>query len=192
MASPTQIPTALLIIDMINALAFEDGRKLLRQAQPAAGRIARLRQRASRAGIPVIYANDNYGQWRSDFRQVVELCGGPDSVGAPLVRALSPGPDDYFVLKPHQSAFHQSPLPLLLEELGIGRLILTGISSDSCVLATAVDAHMRKYPLLVPADCVASLTKARNERALQVMRENLQADVRVSTRITAALMRQAV
>ena len=192
MNEPNPPPTALLIIDMVNALDFDGGRKLLRHALPAAERIAKLRKRAQQVGAPVIYVNDNYGQWRSDFRQVVELCGAADSLGAPLVQALRPRHDDYFVLKPHQSAFHQSPLPLLLEELGVGRLILTGVAADSCVLATAIGAHMHKFELLVPADCVASQTVQRNERALKVMRENLHADVRASARITAAVMRKTV
>lgn len=180
--------TALLIIDMINTLDFDGGAALLKQALPAAQRIARLKQRAVEAGIPVIYANDNYGQWRSDFRQVVGLCGHRDARGEPLVRMLAPGPDDYFVLKPRHSAFHQTALPLLLQYLGTRCLILTGIAADNCVLATATDARVHGFELFVPADCVASETRVRTRRALAQLGDTLEADTRISSRITRAML----
>ena len=180
--------TALLLIDMINTLDFDGGRALLKQALPAAQRIARLKQRAAEAGMPVIYANDNYGQWRSDFRQVVALCGRQDARGEPLVRILAPGPDDYFVLKPRHSAFHQTALSLLLQDLGVRRLILTGVAADNCVLATATDARVHDFDLLVPADCVASETRERTRRALAQLGDTLEADTRISSRITRAML----
>lgn len=184
-------PTALLIIDMINALDFDGGRALLEHALPAAQRIARLAQRARASGVPVIYANDNHGQWRSDFRQVTEHCGDPDVPGSALVELLHPQHDDYFVLKPKNSAFHATPLSLLLRYLQAQRLVLTGLATDNCVLATAIDAHMHDFRLFVPSDCVAAETQERNERALQLMRESVQADTRVSTRITVKDLRGA-
>lgn len=180
--------TALLIIDMINALDFDGGPALLRRALPAAQRIARLKKRAVEAGVPVIYANDNYGQWRSDFRQVVEFCGHRGRRGEALVQLLSPGLDDYFVLKPRHSAFHQTPLPLLLGDLGARCLILTGVAADNCVLATATDARVHGFDLLVPADCVASETRARTARALAQLGDTLEADTRISSRITRAML----
>ncbi|MBW3549958.1 MAG: cysteine hydrolase [Proteobacteria bacterium] len=185
---PPTHSTALIIIDMINALDFDGGAALLKNALPAAHRIARLKYRARQAGAPVIYANDNYGQWRSDFRQVVAVCGESGSRGAPLVQALQPEPDDYFVLKPKQSAFHATALELLLHDLGVHRLVLTGTAADNCVLATATDAHIRDFEILVPGDCLASVTRARTTRALAQIRDTLQADTRPSTRITRALL----
>ena len=69
-----QSAIALLMIDVINDLAFPEGEQLLQQALPMARRIAELRQRATDCGIPVIYANDNFGRWRSDFHKQVEHC----------------------------------------------------------------------------------------------------------------------
>jgi len=59
--------TALLLIDVINDLAFKGSHALIAQAEPMALRLATLKRRASAAGIPAIYINDNFGQWRSDF-----------------------------------------------------------------------------------------------------------------------------
>ena len=37
-----------------------------------------------------IYVNDNFGQWRSDFRSVVKHCTDPSSRGAPIAKLLRP------------------------------------------------------------------------------------------------------
>ena len=66
--------TALLLIDVINDLAFEGSEALVAQAEPMAVRLAALKRRASAAGVPAIYINDNFGQWRSDFRKTVAHC----------------------------------------------------------------------------------------------------------------------
>ena len=185
MADRDRPDIALLIIDMVNALDFDGGEALQPAALEAATHIAALKRRATDAGVPVIYANDNYGQWRSDFHRVVALCGGSGSRGAPLVEQVRPEATDYFVLKPSNSAFHQTPLERLLDELGVRRLILTGIATDSCVVATAMDANVRDLKLFVPRDCVAAESTERNDAALGVMRASLGADTRIGARITA-------
>src|SRR5690349_7601831 len=116
--TPQQSPCALLPIDMINDLEFEGGDQLLRYAAPAAERAAALKRRAHAAGIPVVYANDNFGRWRSDFHQVVEHCLRDGVRGQVLAQQLPPQPEDYFVLKPRHSAFFATPLDPLLEYLG--------------------------------------------------------------------------
>src|ERR1041385_1444230 len=82
--------TALLLIDVINDLAFEGSEVLVEQAEPMATRLARLKRRATEADVPVIYVNDNFGQWRSDFRQTVAHCLKPSSPGRVVSRRLHP------------------------------------------------------------------------------------------------------
>jgi nicotinamidase-related amidase len=53
---------ALLLVDVINDMVFPGSGKLVRQAVPMARRLARLKARAARAGVPVIYINDNHAR----------------------------------------------------------------------------------------------------------------------------------
>jgi nicotinamidase-related amidase len=179
-------PVALLIIDMINDLDFPEGPKLLRHALPAAEATRALKRRAAEAGAATIYVNDNFGQWRSDFRQIVVHCGREGMCGAPLVRALAPEKGDYFVVKPKHSGFFTTTLELLLHALGARTLILTGIAGDICVLFTANDAYMRGFRLIAPPDCVASETAEFNEQALALMARRLKAELPRSTEIDVA------
>jgi len=165
--------TALLIIDMISCWSFPDADVLVRAALRATPAIARLKARCIAAGVPVIYANDNSGQWRSDFKSLVRSsleAGGP---GADITRQLEPGPEDFFVLKPKHSAFFATPLEILLDHLRTQRLVLTGVAADQCVLGTAADARMRDFEVVVPRDGIVALSPARVERTLDQLREAL-------------------
>jgi nicotinamidase-related amidase len=180
---PDHSRVALLLLDVVNDLEFPGGERLVRQAVPMARRLARLRERAKRAGIPVIYVNDNYGRWQSDFRRLTVRCRRDGARGKPMVDLLAPADDDYFVLKPKHSGFFSTTLDVLLAYLGARTLVLTGVAGNICVLFTANDAYMRDYRLLVPADCVASETRRENRQALGIMRTLLKADVTPSTRL---------
>jgi nicotinamidase-related amidase len=180
---PDDAPVALVIVDVINDLQFPGGERLLRHALPMADRLAALKRRAKAAGIPVIYANDNFGRWKSDFRRILERCLQAGMRGRPLAERLAPDEDDYFVLKPKHSAFFATTLDVLLRYLSVHTVILTGLTGDSCVLFTAADAFMRDFHLVVPADCVASIDPGANRRALEHMRKTLHADVRPSRSI---------
>ncbi|MBP3954476.1 hypothetical protein J8F10_04155 [Gemmata sp. G18] len=54
---------------------------MLRFVASAADRLAELKRHAKRAGAPVVYANDNFGRWRSDLSAVVESQLPPGYVG---------------------------------------------------------------------------------------------------------------
>ncbi len=178
--APDKSDVAILLIDVINDLEFPEGDQLLRYAVPMAERIERLAGRARRAGVPVVYVNDNFGRWRSDFNAQVEHCLRDGVRGRPIAEKLRPDEADYFVLKPKHSGFYSTTLDILLEYLGARTLILTGMAANICVLFTANDAYMRDFHLVVPADCVASTTEEENRYALEQMRKVLKADIRPS------------
>ena len=173
----------MLLVDFINDLDFADGKRLLPQALTAARATAILKRSARTAGVPVIYANDNFGRWQSSFEQVVAHCMRKVSLGRAITAALKPLKDDYFILKPRHSAFYQTPLSLLLEDLGAKTLIITGVLTDSCVLFSANDAYLRGYKIVVPRECVASLEATHSEEALDYMRRSLKADTRLGEQV---------
>jgi nicotinamidase-related amidase len=190
---PDKAAVALLLIDVINDLEFDSGEALLEHALPAARRLAELKRRAKDAGVPVVYVNDNFGRWQSDFKKLLKHCLEDDVRGRPVAELLKPDEDeDYFVLKPKHSGFFSTTLDILLDYLQVKTLVVTGLTGDICVLFTASDAYMRDFNLLIPEDCVASSDPAENEHALEHMRRVLKADTRPSTEINFdELKRQA-
>lgn len=182
-SAPDKSDTVLLLIDVINDLAFPEADGMLPEARAMAKRLLELKKRARRAGIPAVYVNDNFGKWKSDFRRTIEHCLAPKSKGRDIVEILRPDDDDYFVLKPKHSGFFSSTLETLLKYLGAERLILTGIAGNFCVLFTANDAYMRDYELLIPEDCCVSNTPEENAAALELMRKFLKSDTRASSKL---------
>jgi nicotinamidase-related amidase len=192
--SPVVVPvagTALLLIDVINDLAFDGSDAIVTEAESMAGSLARLKRRATAAGVPSIYINDNFGQWRSDFRHTVAHCTARSSPGHRVSTRLRPTTRDYFVLKPKHSGFFDTTLDTLLETLRIRRVILTGIAGNICVLFTANDAYMREYKIFAPADCIVSNTAVDNDHALRQIKTVLKGNVASSARLRFRKARRA-
>jgi nicotinamidase-related amidase len=189
---PDKAEVALVLIDVINDLEFSSGRDLLKHALPMAERLAELKRRAQAARVPIIYVNDNFGRWQSDFNKLLDHCLEEDICGKPIAELLRPDEEhDYFVLKPKHSGFFSTTLDILLDYLQVKTLVLTGLTGDICVLFTANDAYMRDFNLVIPRDCVASTDPAENEHALEHMERVLKADTRPSTEIDFAELKRS-
>ena len=190
---PVTLPTsgtALLLIDVINDLDFEGSEILVTQSEAMAVTLATLKRRAAAANVPCIYVNDNFGRWRSDFRQTVAHCTSASSPGHQVSRRLRPSRSDYFVLKPKHSGFFDTTLDTLLDALRIRRVILTGIAGNICVLFTANDAYMRELKLFVPSDCIVSNTPGENEHALRQIGSVLKGNLTPSAQLRFQPRRQ--
>ena len=167
--------TVLLLVDFLNFMDFASAKMLAPHALRAARRARDLKRRMARLRVPVIYANDNFGHWESDFRAIVETCIARGGASRKLAELLAPEPGDRSVLKPRHSAFYGTPLEFLLNDLGARRLVITGLTTDSCVMFTAHDAYVRTYRIWVPSDCVAAVKPQFSRAALEHMARVLKA-----------------
>ena len=158
---------------MISDWDFPDAAPLLAAAAEMLPRLAGLRARCHAAGVPVIYANDNQGRWRSQFSEQMATACRAGGLAEAIARTLAPSADDVVLLKPRHSAFYATPLALLLEHLQVRRIVLAGVTTDQCVLQTAADAHMRGFDVQVPRDCCATHSAERQARALKHFEEVL-------------------
>ena len=178
-------PRVLILIDFINPLNFPGAEKLARPALAAARAAVRLRGRLQREKVAVVYANDNYGAWQSDFQSMVSHFCASDDTSGEIARLLAPTPRDITLLKPRHSAFYCTALELLLNEMGARELILAGLATDMCVQMTAADAFLRGYEgVWVPPECTAAETPQAKAASIRYMRDVLKCDVR-SARLAA-------
>ena len=172
---------ALLIVDMLNTFDFPERKKLTKFAEPVAENILRLKNRLAKRNVPIIYLNDNFGRWKSDRNEIFQICTEQGCIGKTVAEILEPTPSDYFILKPRHSGFYCTNLDILLEDLGVEKLIITGVAGNICVFFTVNDAHMRDYKIWVPKDTVASNTKKDNQYALDQMKSVLGVSIRDSS-----------
>ncbi|GAB2569555.1 cysteine hydrolase [Dyella jejuensis] len=162
----------LLVVDLISDYAFPDGEALAKHARCIARAVTKLAVRFREHERPVIYVNDNYGRWRSNFNEWVNWAQA-STTGHDIVATVQPHPDDYFVLKPRHSAFYETPLPSLLESC------ISAVWRSPASLAIPVSCirpwkHSRKLGVWAPEDGAASVSNGRNERAIACIRESME------------------
>ncbi|WP_228973111.1 isochorismatase family cysteine hydrolase [Streptomyces sp. DH12] len=167
--------TALIVIDMINTYDHKDADQLLPSARAVVPVVAELLRRARERDVPVIYVNDNFGQWRSHHGELLDTAlAGPH---ADLVEPLRPDDSSLFVVKARHSVFFETPLTYLLHQQGIERLVLCGQVTEQCVLYSSLDAHIRHFDVVVPRDAVAHIHADLADAALRMMERNMGARV---------------
>jgi nicotinamidase-related amidase len=167
--------TALLVVDMLNTYEHEDADRLAASVKDAVPQIADLIERARSEDVPLVYVNDNYGDWNSSSSELAEraLAGRhPD-----LVEPVLPRDGDAFVIKARHSVFYSTPLEYLLQTMGVGRIVLAGQSTEQCILYSALDGYVRHFEVAVPRDGVAHIYEHLSSAAFEMMERNMHAQV---------------
>ncbi|GGE85877.1 cysteine hydrolase family protein [Priestia taiwanensis] len=167
--------SALLIIDMINDFNFEHGPILAEKTLAIVPNILAWKKQFQKQKAPIIYINDHYNLWQANMDKIIHTCTNERS--NEIIHYICPKEEDYFLIKPHYSAFYDTPLHTLLQSLHINHLVITGIAGNICVLFTANDAYMRKYTLSIPSNCIASNSDEDNTYALRMMEHVLRANI---------------
>lgn len=173
--------SALLIIDIINDFQFKHGKALADKTATICPNIIKLKEMMQKKQQPIIYINDHYNLWQADYDKITAKCR--NSLSEPIIEALGPSDQDFFLIKPKHSAFFGTALHTLLSQLKVKHLILSGIAGNICVLFTANDAYMREFALSIPNDAIASADEQDNEYALRMMENVLKADVRPTEKL---------
>ncbi len=167
--------TALIVIDMLNHYEHEDAEALRRSVHKALPAIGDLVQRASRAEVPVIYVNDNHGDWSAGRPELCQRAlEGPDPS---LVEPILPGEQAAFLVKARHSIFYETQLDYMLRQQDIERLILSGQVTEQCILYSALDAYVRHYSIVIPRDAVAHIHQDLADAALRMMETNMAAEI---------------
>ncbi|WP_029109718.1 isochorismatase family cysteine hydrolase [Mycobacterium sp. URHD0025] len=168
--------TALVVVDMLNHYRHEDAEKLAPNVAPIIDPLVGLIEAArSRDDVDLIYVNDNYGDFAAQFSDIVDaaLAGEhPD-----LVRPIVPADDCLLLTKVRHSVFYATALHYLLGRLGSRRVVLAGQVTEQCILYSALDAYVRHFDVVVPADAVAHIDAGLGDAALEMMRRNMSAKV---------------
>ena len=158
---------ALLLVDVVNDFEHEDGEWLLMSFRDRHDGFVTMLERARCEGMPVVYANDNFGVWDGDATRLVR--SALEGRGGELVEAIAPREGGTFVVKPRYSAFDHTPLDIILAELGIERLLLGGMSTEGCVAQTTIDARELGFKVSVLADACASVDERLERVALEYL-----------------------
>ncbi|WP_329237284.1 MULTISPECIES: isochorismatase family cysteine hydrolase [unclassified Streptomyces] len=177
--------SALIVIDMLNTYDHPDADRLIPSVREALPHVVGLIERARNDGVPVIYVNDNFGEWRSHHGEIIEttLAGAHRD----LVEPVLPDAASLFVVKARHSIFYETPLSYLLSQLDVRHVVLCGQVTEQCVLYSALDAHIRHLRVTVPDDAVAHIHEDLAQASLQMMERNMNASVRKARTVEFSL-----
>ena len=158
---------AILVVDMLNdlvtgALKCERGVAIVPQT-------AKLCREARKAGIPVIFCNDAHIK---GVDHELKLWGDhaiAGTKGAQVIDELELCDKDYVVPKRRYSGFFHTDLDLLLHELDVDTVILTGLHTHMCVRHTAADAYCLGYDIVVAKDATNSFSEEDYDYGLKYL-----------------------
>jgi nicotinamidase-related amidase len=169
------VKSALVVIDMLNTYDHEDAEVLRESVREALPAMRRLLDRAQHDPVPVVYVNDNSGDWAAGRPELVEraLAGSAPE----LVEPIAPGERSWFIAKARHSIFYQTQLEYLLREQEVDRIVLLGQVTEQCILYSALDAYVRHFDVAVPRDAVAGIYEDLGDAALRMMQRNMRADI---------------
>jgi nicotinamidase-related amidase len=167
--------TALVVIDMLNPYRHPEADQLATRVAQVLPGIETLLERAGRADAPIVYVNDNYGDWNSSAEELAQ--NAKAGAHPELVEPVLPPDRHSFVIKARHSVFYETPLEYLLDQEGVDRLVLCGQVTEQCIFYSALDAHVRHFDVVVPTDAVAAIFDHLAEAALEMMKRNLSAEL---------------
>ena len=167
--------TALIVVDMLNVYDHDDAEVLVDAVREALPAMRELIARAQREETPIVYVNDNHGDWGAGRPELLEraIAGRARD----LVEPIAPGEGAWFIAKARHSIFYETQLEYLLREQGIERIVLVGQVTEQCILYSALDAYVRHFAVAVPHDAVAAIHPDLGDAALRMMERNMRADI---------------
>jgi nicotinamidase-related amidase len=167
--------TALVVLDMLNSYEHDEGEELAKGVAAAIDGVRTIIDRAHEAEIPVIYVNDNYGDWNSSSEELAAqaMAGAHPE----LVEPVLPREGDSFVIKARHNAFYETPLEYLLGQTRVDRIVFAGQVTEQCVFYSALDAYVRHFRPVIATDAVAAIYEDLAAAALQMMERNMGAEL---------------
>jgi len=91
--------------------------------------------------------------------------------GAEVIDDLEPKSTDMILPKRRFSAFFKTDLDQTLRTLGVDTIVVTGMTTEFCVLMTALDGLCHDFSVIILEDCTASRTKELRKGCLNLYRE---------------------
>lgn len=175
---------AVLVVDMLND--FVTGALGCERAKAIVPANAQLLDAARKAGVPVIFCNDAH---IAGIDRELKLWGDhaiAGTKGAEVIPELKLSDKDYVVPKRRYSGFFQTDLDILLKELGVKTVIMTGLHAHMCVRHTSADAYCLGYDVIVAKEATDSFTQEDYENGLAYLKTCYGADAYTNEELIAA------
>ena len=167
--------TAVIVVDMLND--FVTGALKCDRGLAIVPKTAELLDAARENGVPVIFSNDAH---LKGLDHELKLWGDhaiAGTKGAEVIPELKQCEKDYVVPKRRYSGFFRTDLELLLKELGVETVIMTGLHTHMCVRHTSADAYCLGFQVVVASDATDSFTEEDYRSGIEYLKSVYGAEV---------------
>ena len=176
---------AILVVDMLNDFVY--GALTCERGKAIVSSTAQLLDAARKAGVPVIFCNDAH---RKGIDRELIIWGDHAIAGTPgaeVIPELNLNENDYVVPKRRYSGFFQTDLDILLKELGVQTVVMTGLHTHMCVRHTSADAYSLGYDVVVAKEATESFTEEDYTQGLAYLKLCYGADAYTNEELIAML-----
>jgi nicotinamidase/pyrazinamidase len=159
---------AIVIVDMIkDNFREKDPFPITREALPLIPRINHLLQQGRQMGIPIIFACDSFLPDDFIFKGKMKQHALRGEIGSEVTELLNVQKGDVILPKRRFSAFFKTDLDQTLRTWGCDTVVVGGITTNVCVLMTAMDALCHDFSAILLEDCCAAHKREVHESTLE-------------------------
>lgn len=148
---------AIIVVDMLKD-TFREGSRLpiTLEGRKIIPNLQRLLKESREKRFPIVFACDSFLKEDFLFKGKTKFYSLQGTEGAEVIDELKPKPTDVVLSKRRFSAFFKTDLNHRLADLGIDTIVVTGLTTEVCVLTTALDGFCHDFYVILLEDCSAS------------------------------------
>jgi nicotinamidase/pyrazinamidase len=163
---------AMIVVDMLNDNLKESSRNpYFQEGRAIIPNLQKLLGESRKRGFPIIFACDSFLKDDFIFKGKMKIHSLRGTEGAEVVDELKPEPTDIILPKRRFSAFFKTDLDQTLRVLGVDTIVVTGITTEVCVLMTVMDGLSHDFSVILLEDCSASRSKEFRQGCLHLYRD---------------------
>jgi len=166
---------AVIVIDMLEDFVY--GKLKCERALRIIPPLKKLLAEARKRKVPVIYSNDAHLPIDNELN-VWGPHGMKGTKEAEVIKEIKPEKGDYVIGKRTYSGFFGTDLDMLLRDLKVDTVIITGLHANICVRHTSADAFFRGYKIIIPEDAVEAFTEKDYNEGLEYLKMCYKAEVK--------------
>ncbi len=163
---------AIIVVDIVKDNLREGSKHpITLEARGILPNLQRLLEEGRKRGFPVIFACDSFLKEDFIFKGRMKIHSLRGTRGSEVADELEPEPTDVVLPKRRFSAFFKTDLDQTLRMLGIDTIVVTGITTEVCVLMTAMDGLSHDFSVILLEDCTASRNREMHRSCLNLYRD---------------------
>ncbi|MEM2943626.1 MAG: isochorismatase family cysteine hydrolase [Methanomassiliicoccales archaeon] len=165
---------AIVVVDMINDFVY--GKFGSERARGIVSSVSTLVDTARKRGDLIVFTRDAH----SSSDPELEIWGDhamKGTAGSEIIPDLKVKEGDHVIEKTTYSSFFNTNLDEVLKKHGIKEVVIVGVTTDICVRHTAADAFFRGYKIVIPKECVQTISDEIQDRALDEMKRLYKARI---------------